>query len=146
MFHVSAYQFSLHLRRLRRWDRGWPARIDRFLRSTCACLENFDKISDFENFDKIREERKKKSHWRRKLFPLRLFFFYLFTIIFIREKSRWESGRIEIIKLKWKGYSHGSGGKEKRSCLVSSRFLKEKEKGGRKKCLERLFGFSHVPR
>lgn len=114
-------------RRLRRWDRGWPATIDRFVRSTCACLEcSIENCSQNFGFGG-KEENTHRGEGNYSLF-------YLFTIIFVKDSSfKWKIALRIGPNLKWKGYWHGSGDKERRSCLlVSSSFLKEK-KGGEKK-------------
>lgn len=72
--------------------------------------------------------------------------FHLFAIILIKDSSfkNCVENRVEF-KVK-RIFTRRS--KDKTCLLVSSNFLKEKKGGGRgrKKCLERLFGFSHVPR
>lgn len=88
------------------------------------------RMFDWKLFTKFRIRGKRREHAsrRRKLFPL------LSIYNNIKDSSfKWKIALRIGPNLKWKGYWHGSGDKERRSCLlVSSSFLKEK-KGGEKK-------------
>lgn len=122
MFHVSAYQFSLHLRRLRRWDRGWPATIDRFVRSTCACLEcSIENCSQNFGFGG-KEENTHRGEGNYSLF-------YLFTIIFVKDSSfKWK-----IAEFKVKGILTRKWRQGKEILLVGVIKLSKRKKGGREK-------------
>ena len=115
MFHVSAYQFSLHLRRLRRWDRA----IDRFVRSTCACLEC--SIENFRKNFRIRKGGEENVHWGRKLFPFSFICNNIHREIHSKIVLRIGSN------LKWKGYSHG----DKTLLVGVVKLSKRKERRGK---------------
>lgn len=91
------------------------------------------RMFDWKLFTKFRIRGKRREHAsrRRKLFPLLSIYNNIRKRFIIQVKNRVEN-RAEF-NLKWKGYWHGSGDKERRSCLlVSSSFLKEKKAGEKK--------------
>lgn len=126
MFHVSAYQFSLHLRRLRRWDRGWPATIDRFVGSTCACLEcSIENCSQNFGFGG-KEENTHRGEGNYSLF-------YLFTIIFVKDFIQVKNRVENRAEFKVKGILTRKWRQGKEILLVGVIKLSKRKKGGREK-------------